>query len=71
MITRDSRDAILRLPPLGGATAAWLLGLCGQLQTAIWRAYGAEIEAHWTATEPDQPIYGRLASPPTRKRRRH
>jgi hypothetical protein len=70
MSAHDGPDVVLRLPPLDGATAAWILDLCGLLQTAIWRAYGDEIEAHWTATEPDQPIYGRLASPPTRKRRR-
>jgi hypothetical protein len=57
----------LQLPPLDGPTAAWLLDLCGHLQTALWRSYGDQIEAHWTATEPDQPIYGRLAPPATRK----
>lgn len=50
----------LRLPPLDGATAAWLLDLCGHLQRELWHEYGAEIEAHWSATEPDQPLYGRL-----------
>jgi hypothetical protein len=59
---------VLRLPPLDGATAAWILDLCGLLQTAIWRAYGDEIEAHWTATEPDQPIYGRMQTTPPKKR---
>jgi hypothetical protein len=63
-----SPDVVLRLPPLDGATAAWILDLCGNLQTAIWRAYGDEVEAHWTATEPDQPIYGRLPSSPAKKR---
>ncbi len=58
----------LNLPPLDGATAAWLLDLCGQLQFTLWRRYGAEIEAHWTTTEPDQPIYGHL-QPASRKKR--
>jgi len=53
----------LRLPPLDGATAAWILDLCGQLQAALWRSYGDEIEAHWLVTEPDQPIHGRLSRP--------
>lgn len=70
MSTHDGPDVVLRLPPLDGATAAWILDLCGFLQTAIWRAYGDEIEAHWIATEPDQPVCGRLASPSIRKRRR-
>jgi hypothetical protein len=51
---------VLRLPPLDAPTAAWLIDLCGQLQTEIWRQYGDELEAYWTATEPDQPIYGPL-----------
>jgi hypothetical protein len=51
---------VLSLPPLDGASAAWLLDLCGRLQEALWRQYGAQIEAHWAATEPDQPIYGPL-----------
>jgi hypothetical protein len=58
----------LSLPPLDGATAAWLLDLCGLLQQAIWRTYGDQIETHWKATEPDQPIYGPLQPPPARKR---
>jgi len=57
----------LRLPPLDGATAAWLIDLCGHLQTALWREYGEAIEAYWSATEPDQPIYGPL-QPPLRKK---
>jgi hypothetical protein len=59
---------VLRLPPLDGATAAGILSLCGHLQTAIWRTYGDKIEAHWTATEPGQPIYGRLQPDPSKKR---
>lgn len=55
-----SRPIVLRLPPLDGPTAAWLLDLCGQLQAALWQDYGDVIEAHWRATEPGQPIYGRL-----------
>ena len=58
--TLDRRDLVLRLPPLDPPTAAWLLDFCGHLQQAIWRAYGDEIEAHWAATEPDQPIHGHL-----------
>jgi hypothetical protein len=68
MSAKSPQRLTLSLPALDGATAAWILDLCGQLQTAIWRAYGAEIEAHWTATEPGQPIYGRLARPARRKR---
>ncbi len=68
MSAKTRPDVTLWLPPLDGATAAWILDLCGHLQTAIWRAYGEEIEAHWTATEPGQPIYGRLHPPARRKR---
>lgn len=60
-------ELVLRLPPLDGATAAWILDLCGHLQTALWRTYGDEIEAHWLATEPDQPIYGGLPRPPKKR----
>ncbi len=64
-----NRPAIsMPLPPLDIATAAWLLDLCGQLQSTIWRTYGAELEAHWTATEPGQPIYGPLTKPRRRRR---
>ena len=52
---------------LDGATAAALLDLCGHLSHALLSQWGDEIEAHWTATEPDQLIYGPLL-PPTRKR---
>jgi hypothetical protein len=62
------RHFTLRLPPLDGATAACIIDLCGHLQQAIWREYGDEVEACWTATEPDQPIYGRLQPPPIKKR---
>lgn len=68
MRTKARPNLTFSLPQLDGATAAWILELCGQLQTAIWRAYGDEIEAHWTATEPDQPIYGPLQPTPPRKR---
>jgi len=64
----SQRHVTLPLPPLDGPTAAWILDVCGQLQRAIWLAYGAEIEAHWTATEPNQPIYG--PSPARRARKR-
>ena len=57
------RPVVLRLPPLDGPTAAWLIDLCGYLQAALWREYGAEVEAHWSATEPGQPIYARLQDP--------
>jgi len=70
MNATDRPDLLLRLAPLDGATAAWLLDFCGQLQQAIWRTYGDEIEAHWAATEPEQLIYGRLQPPPSRKRKR-
>ena len=52
----------ISLPPLDGATASWLVDLFGHVQNAIWQAYGDEIEAHWTNTDPEQPIYGRLSS---------
>ena len=68
MSTTDQRDLVLRLGPLDAAAAASILDLCGHLQQAIWRAYGDEIEAHWSATEPDQPIYGRLSPTSSRKR---
>ena len=67
MSAKGGSGVVLRLPPLDGATAAWILDLCGQLQTAIWRAYGDDIEAHWAATEPGQPIYGRLPLIPPKK----
>jgi hypothetical protein len=66
--TKHGPELVLRLPPLDGATAAWILDLCGHLQTAIWRAYGDDIEAHWLATDPDQPIYGRLSPHSPKKR---
>jgi hypothetical protein len=68
MTTTTRPGFTLWLPPLDGATAAWILDLCGHLQTAIWRAYGDQIEAHWAATEPGQPIYGRPQPPPRSKR---
>lgn len=68
MTIKDRPGLTLRLPPLDGATAAWVLDLCGHLQRALWLAYGEEIEAHWTKTEPDQPIYGRLQVGTPRKR---
>jgi len=63
----DPHRVTFQLPPLDGPTAAWLLDLCGHLQRALWLAYGAEIEAHWAATEPDQPIYGPPPGPRARK----
>jgi hypothetical protein len=65
---QSAPGVVLRLPPLDGATAAWILDLCGQRHTALWRAYGDEIEAHWTATEPVHPIYGGLPSSAPKKR---
>ena len=58
----DRPEITLRLP-LDGATAALLIDLCGQLQEALLREWGDEIEAHWLATEPRQPIYGPLRPP--------
>ena len=60
---------MLRLGPLDARTAAWILDFCGHLQHDIWRVYGDEIEAHWAATDPEQPIYGPLR-PPARPRTR-
>jgi len=68
MSTTDQRELVLRLGPLNAATAAWILDICGHLQQAIWRRYGDEIEAHWAATDPEQPICGRLSPTPSRKR---
>lgn len=68
MSAPNRRDFVLRLGPLDGATAAWILDFCGHLQHAIWRAYGDEIEAHWAATEPEQPRYGRLPPTPSNTR---
>lgn len=68
MSAKDGPRVVLRLPPLDGPTAAWILDLCGQLQSALWQTYGDEIEAHWVATDPDQPIYGRLQPTPPKKR---
>jgi hypothetical protein len=62
----DTRRAITLRLPLNGATAALLVDLCGQLQEALWRVWGAEIEKHWLATEPAQPIYGPLRPPSKR-----
>ena len=68
MSRRDRRDLLVRLGPLDVATAAWVLDFCGHLQEAIWRTYGDEIETYWTATDPEQPIYGPLQTEPKRKR---
>ncbi len=68
MSNTDQRELVLRLGPLDAATAAWILDLCGHLQQAIWIKYGDEIEAHWAATDPEQPIHGRLSPTPSRKR---
>jgi hypothetical protein len=69
MTAPSDRPAIsMPLPPLDIAPAAWLLDLCCQLQSILWRTYGAELEAHWTATEPGQLIYGPLPKPRRRRR---
>ena len=68
MSATTHRDFVLRLAPLDAATAAWVLDFCGHLQHAIWRAYGDAIEAHWAATDPEQPIYGPLPPTPSNKR---
>jgi hypothetical protein len=68
MSATDHRDFGLRLGPLDAATAAWVLDFCGHLQQAIWRTYGDQIEAHWAATDPEQPIDGPLAPAPANKR---
>jgi len=68
MSRTEPRDFVLRLGPLDGASAAWLLDFCAHLQQALWHAYGEQIEAHWIATEPEQPIYGRLAPTQSSKR---
>jgi hypothetical protein len=62
---QDGRRITLSLPHLDGATAALLLDLCGQLQVVLWRVYGDEIDAYWSATDPEPPIYG----PPLTHRR--
>jgi hypothetical protein len=67
-VSNPPRSLTLRLPPLDGATAAWLIDLCGHLQTALWREYGEAIEAHWTSSEPAQPIYGPVQPGPRTKR---
>ena len=68
MSATHHRDLLLRLGPLDAATAAWVLDFCGQLQQAIWRAYGDQIEAHWAADDPEQPIYGPWPLTPSTKR---
>ncbi len=68
MTDRQRPGFTLWLPPLDGATAAWILALCAHLQRAVWLAYGDEIEAYWTATDPEQPIYGPPQPPARRKR---
>jgi hypothetical protein len=62
----DRRRTITIHPPLDGATAAALLEICAQLQAVLWRVWGAEIEDHWSATEPGQLIYGPLHPPSKR-----
>jgi hypothetical protein len=69
MTDKSVRWLNLQLPPLDGATAAWLLDLCGYLQIALWREYGDQIENHWTASEPGQMIFGRLQPPGPRTKR--
>jgi hypothetical protein len=69
MTAKSHPGPSMPLPPLNGATAAWILDLCGHLQRAIWLAYGDQIEAHWRATEPHQKIYGSLQPEPRRPKR--
>lgn len=68
MRAKHRSELALPLPPLNGATAAWLYDLCGQMQSALLRVHGEAMEAHWTATVPDQPIYGPLHPAPPKKR---
>ena len=68
MSTKRDLGFVLRPPPLDGATAAWIFDLCGQLQRALMQAHGEQMEAHWTGTEPDQPLYGRLQRRPLTSR---
>lgn len=68
MIPKARSRPMLRLPQLDGATAAWILDLCGHLERALWLAYGDQIEAHWRAAEPDQLLYGPLRDPSRSKR---
>jgi len=69
MISREFKSLVVQLESLDAATAAWLVDFCGHLQHAIWQAYGDEIEAYWTATEPEQPVTGPLSPITPRKRR--
>jgi len=66
-VIKDRKHLVLRLPPINGATAASLFDLCGQLQAALLDGYGDEMEIHWTATEPAEPLYGPL-QPRARRR---
>jgi hypothetical protein len=70
---KDNKEpqVVLRLPPLEPATAAWLIALCGHLQNAIWQTYGDELEAYWTATQPQQQIYGPLQPARPQKPKKH
>ena len=68
MSIKRPRGLNLRLPPLTPATAAALWDLCGLLQQAIWREYGAELDQHWQEVEPDRIIYGSVADLDNRKR---
>ena len=64
---KDRKYLVLRLPPVDGATAASLFDLCGQLQEALRSGYGDEMEIHWIAAEPAEPLYGPL-QPRARRR---
>lgn len=69
MINARRKHLVLRLPPIDGATAASLFDLCGQLQAALLSDYGDEMEIHWTAAAPGEPLYGPL-QPRARRRAR-
>jgi hypothetical protein len=65
---KKPRSLTLHLPPLTAATAAALWDLCGSLQEAIWREYGEQLDQHWQAEEPGQPVYGKMSALNNRKR---
>lgn len=67
MIDHQRERLVLSLPALDGATAALLFDLCGQLHAALMHDYGDEMEAHWIAAEPSQPLYAALTQPCRRR----